>query len=678
MSSSGVPRRGRWAATRRRASQSKSAAPTSKLHQSVLSNDALETRIQNEMSPFPPTFTENVSRRDVPRPVEEGLPSLRDVALRIAGQHFSTHILPTPEVFERLQGTLRSAPKTTRKRRKMDDDYTPEDDEEQERPVARPPSVTMTYTQALYWSETNRDLLKHLPPVQVDALFDAICLYSPWSLTKEVFSTYFLPHVAPEKTRLGGVQGEVPPLPLDARVRTRIFFPASLPLFSQDHKTASLLLSVLAGALALSPSAARLTSVIRDLDLHGLTRLQNASLVRLLRAPPSAPNAQPTPWHLRHVALPGCTAIGDAAITALVRATGATLEELDLAMTSVSTSSVREIGAACPHLRSLRVAWCENFAEDTFSEAVSVAVAQCANAKPPRIPFQQLVTVDVSHTSVGDLAIGGLLRLCGSQLRSLDVGYTNVGGGGSLDMLRLGLGLPNTSAAHPSPLGHLGLGGLCVHSASLLDLVEHLLSEQGSLTSLDLDDLVEYARRHQSNLQGRTGVSGATLHRLAEAIANAVRRRQEPFTRFLARGDKRRASVPGHWAVPGAARSATTLGAATLGATVFRLLTTCRFLALNGLQLDAYDLDEQRGAPSTVHTLHLGGTGLRDDALDALVPWTGALESLYLDDTLVTSSALDRLVHHNPYLVLISLSQCRGIPVRERRSYFQACSERAE
>lgn len=89
--------------------------------------------------------------------------------------------------------------------------------------------------------------------------------------------------------------------------------------------------------------------------------------------------------------------------------------------------------------------------------------------------------------------------------------------------------------------------------------------------------------------------------------------------------------------------------------------------------------------PPAVHTLHLSSTGLRDDALDALVPWTGALESLYLDDTPVTcklpadaASALDRLVHHNPHLVLISLSQCRGILVRERRNYFQACSERAE
>lgn len=624
------PSRGRWAGTRRRPPKE---ATTSKLYEKVLANDALETKIQNDMSPFPPTYTEHVSRRDVAEDVYRdgacALPMLRDIALRVAGKHFSTHILPTPEVLEELSGATPRRPPPRKRRRGDEDDYTPEDADEVDE--ERRPKATRTLVDAMEWSEMNRELLKHMPVTLVDRLFEMVCLYSPMSVTKEVLSSYFLPHVAPDKTK--STPGAVPPLPAEARVRTRIFFPASLPLFSQDHKTAPLLLAMLAGALALSPSAPRLTAPIEAVELHGLTRLQNASFVRLLRAPPSS--SLPVPWQLRRVSVRGCLALGDAAVAALVRASGATLEHFDLTMTSASPAALREIGLHCPQLRAMRVAWCENFTEETFSEAVSACVAQCAHANPPCIPFQTLEEVDVSHTSVGDIAVGGLLRLCGPQLRSLDVGYTAVGESGSLDVLCIGLGLgvPRSAARTASPLAHIGLAGLCVHSSSMLHLVRQLLPVDGTsaLRSLDLDDLVEYARRHQSSLQGRMGVSGPTLHALATMLADAAQHR--PFACVRLKGDKRRAAVPGHWAVPDAP-------AATLGDTLRLLFASCEQIELNGLQLHEHDLDcsVPHAAPSVVHTLWLNSTGLRDDGLDVLVPWTGRLTSLYLDDTQITST----------------------------------------
>ena len=36
---------------------------------------------------------------------------------------------------------------------------------------------------------------------------------------------------------------------------------------------------------------------------------------------------------------------------------------------------------------------------------------------------------------------------------------------------------------------------------------------------------------------------------------------------------------------------------------------------------------------------------------------------------LITATSVDALVAVNPYLCLLSLSQCRGIPVRDRRAY---------
>lgn len=102
-------------------------------------------------------------------------------------------------------------------------------------------------------------------------------------------------------------------------------------------------------------------------------------------------------------------------------------------------------------------------------------------------------------------------------------------------------------------------------------------------------------------------------------------------------------------------------------------------MALSGLHISAYDLTPRTLHTPHTHTLTLNGTALCDTALEALVPWTGALEAVYLDDTPITRTyradpahALDRLIDSNPRLTLVSLSQCRGIPVTARRDYFRA------
>ena len=67
LTSSHDPRggRGRWhGVSRRRAVRT--SQPQSKRHENILSNETLETQVQNDMSPFPAMFHEHVSRRRVP------------------------------------------------------------------------------------------------------------------------------------------------------------------------------------------------------------------------------------------------------------------------------------------------------------------------------------------------------------------------------------------------------------------------------------------------------------------------------------------------------------------------------------------------------------------------------------------------------------------------------------
>ena len=617
LTSSHDPRggRGRWhGVSRRRAVRA--SQPQSKRHESILSNETLETQVQNDMSPFPAVYREHVSWRRGPCTQASGIATLRSICMWVAVQHFSSHILPTPQALEALSG--------------------------------------VRYTEALWWSDVNKDLLKHMPATMMEELFDLLCLHAPWSLTKEILTMYFLPAV--------GTSSQPP------RTRSRLFLPGSLPLFSQDAKCASLILATLAGSFALASDAHVVTRCITALDLHGLTRLPGAAVTRLLRAPSQASHA----WRLRRVSLPGCLSVNDATVATIVQVTGDTLEHLDVTLTSVTASSIAAMGAACPRLQVLKLAWCEHLSDASVSQAVSDAISHGAMSRPPMIPFRALHTLDMSHTLVGDIGVSGLLRLCGTQLVSLDVSYTSVAESGTLDVLAMGLG---SGTERVSRLEHLGIAGLCVHAVSLLDFVHKWLAYPGevrqeapSLRSLCLDNMVEYVRRQPSSLQGRQGLSGDTMLMVAAMMHHTCHQHHVVMDCLSMNGDKRRAYVPSHWALP---PDRMTRAWEASGVSMVRMLATCtRRLSLQGLDLSLADAVGHAPSSSVLTELCLQHTSLSDASLQCLIPSTGALTSVFLDNTQVTPTSVDALVAANPQLSILGLSQCRGIPVRDRRAYW--------
>lgn len=607
--------RGRWHGVSRRRS-ARTSQPTSRRHEQILSNDTLETQVQNDMSPFPAMFREHVSRRRMTVAQASHMTTLRSICMWVAVQHFSTHILPTPQALEALTGAQ--------------------------------------YTEALWWSDMNKELLKHIPTSIMEELFDLLCLHAPWSLTKDMLTMYFLPAV--------GTSSQPP------RTRSRIFFPGALPLFSQDAKCASLLLATLAGSLALANDAHAVTRCISALDLHGLTRLPGAAVTRLLKAPSQASHA----WHLRRICLPGCLSVNDATVATILQVTGDSIEHLDVTLTSVTASSIAAMGAACPLLQVLKLAWCEQLSDASVSQAISDAISHGAMSHPPMIPFHALHTLDMSHTLVGDIGVSGLLRLCGTQLVSLDVGYTSVAESGTLDVLAMGLGC---GTQRVSRLEHLGIAGLCVHAVSLIEFLHNWLAYPGelreeatSLRSLCLDNMVEYVRRQPSSLQGRQGLSGDTMLMMAAMIHHTCHQYQVVMDRLSMNGDKRGVHVPSHWALPPAMlrrpweRSAVYM--------VHMLATCTRHLSLQGLDFSQGDTSGHAASASVLTELCLQHTSLIDASLQCLARSTGALTSVYLDNTQVTPTSVDVLVSANPQLTTLSLSQCRGIPVRDRRAYW--------
>lgn len=602
------------------------SAPRLKRHEEIIADDTLETQVQNDMSPFPATFREQVSRRGVSLVAATSRTvSLRLMCMHIAASHFSSHVLPVPQQPAHGRVVARQS--------EYESDTLGFD---AEKSVFSRPIVNRQANAVNEWIwEINKDILKHMPPSLADEFFDQICLHSPWALTKDVFSQYFLPSV--------GTASQLP------RVRTRLFFPASLPLFSQDVKCAPLMLATLAGSLALAADAYALTLQIRSLELHGLTRLPSSSITRLLKAPANFQQA----WRLHRVSLPGCLAVDDATISTLAQATGPTLQYLDVTLTSITAHSLVVLGEACSSLSTLRLAWCEQLTDESTSHAVSEAIAKCANAYRPRIPFQNLQNLDVSHTPVGDVGVSGLLRLCSGQLTSLDVSYTHVAESGTLDVLEMSLQLGGAKSL--SKVLHLGLSGLCVHAVSLVAFLHAWLAypvseehpntgDAGQLCSLLLDDMVEYSRREPSSLQGRRGLSGDTLHVIAQIIADACKTQKRVFERVHMNGDKRSAYVPSHWSLPEDVLRRYTR--CTSHAAVHMLMRSTRRLALGGLDLSSFAFldygtcDGELILPtsSTALTeLSLPATSLTDDVLQHfLVPLTGALESVNLDHTQVT------------------------------------------
>ena len=226
-----------------------------------------------------------------------------------------------------------------------------------------------------------------------------------------------------------------------------------------------------------------------------------------------------------------------------------------------------------------------------------------------------------------------------------------------------------------SRLEHLGIAGLCVHAVSLLDFVHKWLAYPGevrqeapSLRSLCLDNMVEYVRRQPSSLQGRQGLSGDTMLMVAAMMHHTCHQHHVVMDCLSMNGDKRRAYVPSHWALP---PDRMTRAWEASGVSMVRMLATCtRRLSLQGLDLSLADAVGHAPSSSVLTELCLQHTSLSDASLQCLIPSTGALTSVFLDNTQVTPTSVDALVAANPQLSILGLSQCRGIPVRDRRAYW--------
>lgn len=298
-----------------------------------------------------------------------------------------------------------------------------------------------TTSELHYLTRRTSEQLKMLSAAASFLLFRALVEHAPQYLTKTVVADYFLPPVL-EGSQAGG---EV------TAARTHVWLPASIPLLSHDKYAAAFLVNHLTSALTsasqsrqadsstLSQSVVEETPLamlpprrglvqsasfaLRSLQLHALTRLQDATLARFFEAAiTSDSQSSQSVLRLETVSLRGCIAIGDRTVGAMCRATGATLRYLNLDYTDVTADSVNAVMRMAPDLHTLKLGYNENLSDKTLSSALQAPTSG-------EMPFGKLVNLRLRQCAqVGDVGVACFLKYVHRTLEVLDVSGTGVGG----------------------------------------------------------------------------------------------------------------------------------------------------------------------------------------------------------------------------------------------------------
>ncbi|SPO24340.1 uncharacterized protein UTRI_03608 [Ustilago trichophora] len=361
-----------------------------------------------------------------------------------------------------------------------------------------------TTSELHYLTRKTSEQLKRLSPAASFLLFKALVEQSPQYLTKYVVSTYFLPPILNPSSN-GAV---------NTAARTHVWLPASIPLLSHDKSAASNLVSHLTSALssarkhhpsvlsqataeemplAALPSRLVLAQpasfALRSLQLHGLTRLQDASIARFFEAAlPSATASSSasndTILRLETVSLRGCIAVSDRTVSAMCRSTGSTLRYLNLDFTDVSADSVTMIMMLVPNLETLKLGYNDNLSDKTLQVALQAPYSGS-------LPFSKLANLRLRQCSqVGDVGVACFLKYAYKTLEVLDISGTSVGGthphNSDFNILLMSFfpsGLPGLSLSEPKGRIDLSPTNLPLRKLNLLD------------TNLDYDSLIKIVDR---------------------------------------------------------------------------------------------------------------------------------------------------------------------------------------
>ncbi|CEQ40592.1 SPOSA6832_02219, partial [Sporobolomyces salmonicolor] len=380
--------------------------------------------------------------------------------------------------------------------------------------------------------------------------------------------------------------------------------------------TTRLSLSALSAPAVLISRLPQCTGLV-DLNLSSLPSLKDTLLSKVLAQLPT----------LEKVNLKGCTKVGDASLIALSKATEHRLKVANLSLTAVTVKGLTSVLARCSQLEVLKLAAVAALNEKNVNKLVEVATGSTQAALGWRhVPLSHLRTLKLRQTDITDASLGRLLSLCATTLTHLDVSYSALK---SLDIV--------SSALHTLPswkLEKLVVSGLPLTSATM----------EGFFQPLSERPAEERARFKILKI-GSIPASSTKAPGLTDAVLSKLMPYLVKLEGLVS------VSLFQNWGL-GKAKEPMRTFIEVIG-------RRCRHLDLT-LSLESYHLE------GLLPPLLPSPSDPASTDRPPPEPVPPRLETLVLDSFLAT--VLDAC----PHLSVLNLTSCRGVPVTQRRTFFDA------
>ncbi|GJN89556.1 hypothetical protein Rhopal_002543-T1 [Rhodotorula paludigena] len=371
-------------------------------------------------------------------------------------------------------------------------------------------------------------------------------------------------------------------------------------------------------------------SALTDLDLSMHPSLGDKPLAKVLAQLPT----------LERINLRSCTKVGDASMVALSKATEDRLKIANLSLTAVTVKGLTSLLARCKNLEVLKLASVAALNEKNVSKLVTEATDAALGWR--HIPLSRLHTLKLRSTDVNDAALGRLLSLCSSTLLHLDISYTQLK---TLDFV--------SSALHTLSawrLEKLVASGLPLAPASLegffRPLSERPEAERRRFRTLKLGNIPASSTKAPGLVDSVLAKLMPFLEKLEglESVSLyqnwGIGKLEQPLSRFIEHLDL------------------------TLPVESYHLESLLPPLDDDPDALAAYE-------PPRLRSLVLDSSRITDAAAGPISACRD-LRALHVAETRISTQFLSTVLSACPHLSTLNLTSCRGVPVTQRRTFFDA------